>query len=101
MENLFSVFLTIGLLFAKNVQAGYFPFQEVEEMVNQDDALRICWIREKDLAVKNEIAQKIRCQEILNTQKIKNIILDSGFPIDDNISGICKLILRSSDLNFQ
>ncbi len=101
MRNLFSVFLIIGLFFAKNMQASHFPFQEVEEMVKQDDFLRIRWINEKDLAVRNEIAQEIRFQEISNTQKIKEIVSHSGLPLDSNISDICKLILRSSDLNFQ
>jgi hypothetical protein len=91
----------LDFFFAKNLQAGHFPFQEVEEMVIQDDSLRIQWIYEEDLAVKNEIAQEIRSQEILNTQKIKKIILHSGLPLDDDISDTCKLILRSSDLNFQ
>lgn len=88
MRNLFSVFVIIGLFFAKNVQAGQFHFEEVEEMVNQDDTLRMRWIYEKDLTVKNEIAQEIRFQEISNTQKIRKIISHSGFSLDDDISDI-------------
>ncbi|MEN9654290.1 MAG: hypothetical protein RL235_402 [Chlamydiota bacterium] len=97
------VFYVIGVLCLSRVDANQCFLQEIEEMAEQDNAIRMRWIHEEDPAARHEIARGIRLLELSNTQKLRKSLSGSELSIheDDVIDDFCRLVLRSSDLDFQ
>jgi hypothetical protein len=83
-------------------QAHEFPIEEIEQMGEQDNAARERWIEARGTESAAEIAKEIRSQEVANSARIKEILIQYGRGIDDeSLESLYRLVLHSSDIGLQ